>query len=123
MERGRRGPEVSQRDSVETSGSHWEHQCGSCEHEGSTSFVDDGQQKKMDVYSCSDHFQPGVYGTEGTQREGDLIVVRYGESTNSSKGEIAYQRQRLDIERLRKDAKHRGKSNNTAAEIAVGKVL
>lgn len=123
MEKFRGQPPEGHLREKEATESHWEHPCTSCSHEGSTTFMEGGGQKKMDVYSCSSHTQPGIYGMAGTEQSGDRIVVRYGEPTDSSKGEISYTKDQLDLDELRKRAKHRGKSNFTAAELAVGKIM
>jgi len=111
-------------ESRETLQTHWEHPCTSCHLEGSTSFQEDGTPQKMDVYSCSDHFQPGIYGMDGENREGQFLVVRYGEPTRDSKGEISFKKDTLDIETLKTRARNRqGKNDYTPAQIAIGKVF
>lgn len=102
---------------------HWEHPCENCEFKGGTEFTQDGTVRQMDVYSCDDHTQPGTYGGSGLAQQGRRIVVRYGESTRDSRGEISYPEGSLDLETLRRDARSRGSSNHTAPQIAIGKVL
>ncbi|MBU2566738.1 hypothetical protein KKG46_04225 [Patescibacteria group bacterium] len=103
---------------------NWEHPCQSCKFEGATSFNEQGTTQKMDVYSCSDHVQPGIYGLKDTKFKGDRIVVRYATSTNDTVGEISFAKNELDMENLRSRARNRqGKSDYTPAQIAIGKVL
>jgi hypothetical protein len=112
------GPEIKKKEV------HWAHPCQSCHLEGSTTFTEEGVIRKMDVYSCSSHVQPGIMGTKDTKFEGERIVVRYSPSTNHTIGEISFDRSELDIETLRSRARNRqGKSNYTPPKIAIGKVL
>jgi hypothetical protein len=109
---------------IEAKKAYWEHPCKSCKLEGSTSFTERGNQEKMDVYSCSNHVQPGVFGGEATNFKGDRVVVRYANPTNDTIGEISFDRTTLDMEALRSRARHRqGKTDYTPAQIAIGKIL
>lgn len=103
---------------------YWEHYCQSCKLEGSTSFTDQGETQKMDVYSCSNHVQPGVYGGQKSNLPGDRVVVRYANSTNEIIGEISFDKTQLDMETLRSRAQNRrGKTDFPSAHIAIGKIL
>ncbi|MBD3311819.1 MAG: hypothetical protein GF349_05030 [Candidatus Magasanikbacteria bacterium] len=103
---------------------HWEHFCKSCKLEGSTSFTEQGKTQKMDVYSCSDHVQPGIHGTRESNLPGDRVIVRYANSTNSTIGEVSFDKTQLDMENLRSRARNRrGKSDLPPAQIAIGKIL
>ena len=103
---------------------HWEHPCTSCKFEGSTTFVEQGMTQKMDVYSCTDHTQPGIFGTKDIKFKNERIVVRYAPSSNSTVGEISFDKNELDMDTLRERAKNRqNKSDYTPAQIAIGKVL
>lgn len=116
----RGGPEIKEREKV-----YWEHPCQSCKFEGSTAFTEEGIPHKMDVYSCTDHLQPGIYGSAGTKFQGERVVVRYAPSANDSIGEISFDRTRLDMESLRSRVQNRrGRTDHTPpAQIAIGKVL
>jgi len=115
----RGGQEIKERAKI-----NWEHPCQSCNLEGSKTFTEQGNVQKMDVYSCTDHFQPGIYGSEGKKLQGERVVVRYAPSANDSIGEISFDRTGLDMESLRSRAKNRqGKTDFTPAQIAIGKIL
>ena len=102
----------------------WEHPCQSCRFEGSTTFTEQGTAQKMDVYSCSNHVQPGIFGLKDTEFEGERIVVRYASKTNQTVGEISFNKAELDLENLRGRARNRqGKTDCTPAQIAIGKIL
>ncbi len=122
MKREFRPPQLTP-ESKETIKKHWEHKCNNCEAKGSTSFVEDGRSQKMDVYSCSNHTQPQLYGAEDLKIDRDVFVVRYGETTNMSIGEISINVGDVDLDKLRGIAKHRGLDRPTPAKIALGKVL
>lgn len=103
---------------------YWEHPCQSCQFEGSTSFTEQGGKQEMDVYSCSNHAQPGIYGLEASNLPGERIVVRYAPLANDTIGEISFDRAKLDMDTLRSKARNRqGKTDYTPAQIAIGKVL
>lgn len=103
---------------------YWEHPCQSCRFEGSTSFTEQERKQNMDVYSCSSHVQPGVYGSEAKSFPGEHVVVRYATSTNETIGEISFDKTSLDMDSLRSRAQNRqGKTDYTPAQIAIGKVL
>ncbi len=111
-------------ESKETIKKHWEHKCNACEAKGSTSFTENGKLQKMDVYSCSNHSQPSYHGAPDLKIDGDIYVVRYGETTNMSIGEISINEGDVDLDKLRAIAKNRGGSSRpTTAQIALGKVL
>ena len=78
----------------------------------------------MDVYSCSSHVQPGIFGLPDKELEGERVVVRYAAKTNQTVGEISYDKAELDLENLRSRARNRqGKTDCTPAQIAIGKIL
>ena len=103
---------------------YWEHPCQACQLEGSTTFTEQGATQKMDVYSCSKHVQPGIFGLKDKEYEGERVVVRYAAKTNQTVGEISYNKAELDLENLRSRARNRqGKTDCTPAQIAIGKIL
>lgn len=102
----------------------WEHPCQSCQLEGSATFTEQGTAQKMDVYSCSNHVQPGIFGLKDTQFKGERAVVRYAIKTNQTVGEISFDKAELDMENLRSRARNRqGKTDCSPAQIAIGKIL
>ena len=114
----RGGPEIKE------TNAYWEHPCQSCQFQGSTSFTEQGSKQNMDVYSCSNHIQPGVYGSEAKSLPQERVVVRYAPSTNETIGEISFDRTSLDMDSLRSKAQNRrGATDYTPAQIAIGKVL